>query len=360
VSGRPKILIVDDEKRICESCAGVLLGDGWKTESRYDGESGSAAYAEVRPDVVLLDLKLPDGDGLSVLERIRERDGDAVVVVITGYATIQSAVNSIKRGAFDFLPKPFTPDELRIIARRALDRRRLLTEAERLRRDQQRMRDHFIAMVSHQLRTPLVAVRQYHEVLLEGLAGEMSGEQRDIVIRSGKRIDELLRLIRDWLTLSRLDEQSVRERSEDFDLVPLLGEILELAAPAAAEREVTFTLPEEKTFPVRGARDLLREALSNVVVNACLYNRKGGRVRIEAEKSPGGFLVRVADTGPGIDEDELPKVFDEFARGRNSRGVPGTGLGLALTRRVLELMGGGVEIQSEAGKGTTVSLRWPA
>lgn len=359
MSGRSKFLIIDDEKNICDSCSAVLRAEGWLTEARMNGATGLAAFSEWRPDIVFLDLKMPDLGGLTVLNRILKQDGNAVIVVITGYATIQSAVDSIKQGAFDFLPKPFTPEELRMIARRALERRRLLEEAAALRSEKRRMRESFIAMVSHQLRTPLAAVKQYQDVLLDGIAGVLAPEQMEIITRSQKRIDELLNLIREWLSFSRMDAAAARGEAEAFDLVPLLREILDVTQAAASGKSISLPPLPETPFPVRGVRDLLREALSNVLMNAFLYNREGGEVQIGLEREGGEVRVRISDTGVGIDPDEKPRIFDEFFRGSRNRKIPGTGLGLAIVKRVLERHAGAVEVESEPEKGTTVTLRWP-
>jgi len=356
---RKKILIIDDEKKIGDSCSEALKREGWQTVSRLNGETGLAAYSDFQPDVVLLDLRMPDLDGMTVLKRIRARDENAVVVVITGYATIQSAVDSIKRGAFDFLPKPFTPGELRMIARRALERRRLLEEAEILRLDKRRMREDFIAMVSHQLRTPLVAVKQYHDVLLDGITGPLSPDQKDVIFRSRKRVDEMLTLIRDWLALSRMDGNTARAESAPFDLIPLLRDVVEVVCSSAGESSLSISFPSEAAFPVHGVRDLMREALINVLVNAVRYNREDGKVDIVLERGDGEARIRVIDTGVGIDPDERPRIFEEFFRGSRVKGIPGTGLGLAIVKRILDLHDGAVDVESGPGSGTAVTLRWP-
>jgi two-component system sensor histidine kinase/response regulator len=356
---KPRILIIDDEKNICDSLIRVCRAEGYEAVSAPDGQSGLDLLSQFKPDAVFCDLKMPGLSGFEVLERGLAQDPHAVFVVITGYATIGSAVESIKKGAFDFLPKPFTPEELRIIARRALARSRLLHETDRLRREKERMQEKFMGMVSHQLRSPLVAVRQYHDVLLEGMAGELSGEQREILGRSRHRLNELLELIRDWLSFSRLDEKAVRANAERFALRPFLKEITAFLQKSVEEKKVRIILPEDDGITVCGDRRLLKEALVNCLSNAVQYNRAGGEVAVHVSRDEGGVSIRIRDTGMGIPDQDLEKIFDEFFRCRETRDIPGTGLGLAIVKRIIELHGGTVGVTSRLGEGSEFTLRLP-
>jgi two-component system sensor histidine kinase/response regulator len=341
---KPRILIIDDEKNICDSLIRVCRAEGYEAVSAPDGQSGLDLLSQFKPDAVFCDLKMPGLSGFEVLER---------------YATIGSAVESIKKGAFDFLPKPFTPEELRIIARRALARSRLLHETDRLRREKERMQEKFMGMVSHQLRSPLVAVRQYHDVLLEGMAGELSGEQREILGRSRHRLNELLELIRDWLSFSRLDEKAVRANAERFALRPFLKEITAFLQKSVEEKKVRIILPEDDGITVCGDRRLLKEALVNCLSNAVQYNRAGGEVAVHVSRDEGSVSIRIRDTGMGIPDQDLEKIFDEFFRCRETRDIPGTGLGLAIVKRIIELHGGTVGVTSRLGEGSEFTLRMP-
>ena len=115
-----KILIIDDEEVVLDSCARILEGGNYDIATARNGALGLRRLHEFQPDLVFVDLKMPGLSGFEVLEKIRDVDPTIVTIVITGYGTVSSAVDSMKKGAFDFLPKPFTPDELRLIARRGL------------------------------------------------------------------------------------------------------------------------------------------------------------------------------------------------------------------------------------------------
>lgn len=359
VLSKPRILIIDDEPKICDSLIRVFDALGYQTKFATDGESGLELYSDFQPDVVICDLKMPGISGFDVMEKLLAENPDAVFVVITGYATISSAVESIKKGAFDFLPKPFTPDEIRIITRRALAQSRLLKETAELRREKERMQEKFIAMVSHQLRSPLVAVRQYHDVLLEELAGGLNTEQREILMRSQFRLDELLSLIRDWLSFSRLDEKTVKANTERFYLRTLLDEAVSLLQRTADKKNVKFTLPDDHSLSIAGDKRLLKEALVNCLANAVQYNREGGRVIIETVLQPGRICVLIGDTGIGIPPEDQERVFEEFYRSRRTKEIPGTGLGLAIVKRIIELHGGSVSVRSRPGEGSEFSICLP-
>jgi signal transduction histidine kinase len=294
-----------------------------------------------------------------VLKGILVEDPAAIVIVITGYATISSAVESIQEGAYDFLPKPFAPDELRVITRRALERTRLLKESAGLRREKERLQEKFIAMVSHQLRSPLVAVRQYHEVLLEGLAGNVTDEQREILERSQYRLNELLSLVKDWLSFSRLEENSIRDNSEKFKLQTLLEELKELLQPSAEQKQIRLILPVDDTTFLYADRKMLKEALFNCLSNAIQYNREGGEVSVHISREEGSISVRIRDTGVGIPSKDQARIFDEFFRCRQSDDIPGTGLGLAIVKRIIELHGGSVSVLSREGEGSEFTLLLP-
>ncbi len=367
MSENAAILVIDDEEAIRDSCRQVLSRAGYRTRTAEDGNVGLEKITETKPDLVLVDLKMPGPGGMEVLEKIAEIDANIVCVVITGYATIESAVEAMKRHAYDFLSKPFTPDQLRIVVRRGLERRRLAIESERLRREKQMMRENFITLVSHQLRSPLASIRQYFAVVKEGFAGDVTDKQKQILEKANKYLDDLMQLINDWLGMSHIDSGHIAEKFESVALGSVLSEILELAKPLAETGKVTLELRLGHSTPkIRGDRESLKQAISNIVSNAIRYNRQGGTVVIstrgEAQETRDEVVVEICDTGIGISQDNLPFVFDEFFRvkGSQTQHVTGSGLGLPIAKRMIEVHNGHIEVQSELGKGTTFSIFLPA
>jgi two-component system sensor histidine kinase/response regulator len=355
-----KILIIDDEAVICSSCTQVLVEDGYRVESTQTGQAGVEKYRAAPFDVVFLDLKMPGMSGMEVLENLRSIDKNVIAVVITGYATIESAVESIKKGAFDFLPKPFTPDELRVIARRAFEQKRLLVETEKLRHEKERMREQFVSMVSHQLKVPLVAVQQYFEVILGGLAGDINDQQKQMIERSHKRIGELLKLIDDWLSFSRIDKERIAPQFSEFDLVELIKGTIEFLKPLADEKKVKLVLENRDSRMITAHKDFIREALTNLINNAIIYNKEDGKVVVKVSTDQNKVLIEISDTGIGIEKDVLPNIFDEFYRDKRVKLTLGSGLGLSIVKRIIEAHDGVIEVQSTVDTGSVFTIELPS
>jgi two-component system sensor histidine kinase/response regulator len=362
IAQKATILVIDDEEAMRDSCFQVLSKDGYTAETADNGNTGLQKIREVKPDLVLVDLKMPGMGGMELLEKIREIDPTIISVVITGYATIESAVEAMKRNAYDFLPKPFTPDQLRIVIQRGLERRRLVEESVRFRREKEMMRENFVTLVSHQLRSPLASVKQYFKVIHEGFAGQVTDKQKEMIEKAEEYIDRLLRLINDWLDLSRVEAGRIVETFEPVFLGSVLSETLETLIPQAEAKKVIIELNvDEYLPPVNGDPKCLKEAFLNIVSNAIKYNREGGKVIIRVEKKDDGLGVEISDTGIGISQENLPFIFDEFFRvkTRQTQYINGTGLGLAIAKRIIDAHNGCIKVTSEPDRGTTFSILLP-
>ncbi len=192
------IVVIDDDEGMRIACRKTLTKSGHRVETFENGALGLEGVAQLKPDLVLVDLKMPGLDGNEVIARVRELEPDIVVVVITGYATIDTAVAAMKAGAYDFLPKPFSPDELRIITARALERRRLAQEKRRSDVERELLKRRFVTFVSHQLQAPLVAIYQYLDVMRQlGDTPETAAKRRDWYERCLARVQEMQCLIKD-------------------------------------------------------------------------------------------------------------------------------------------------------------------
>jgi two-component system sensor histidine kinase/response regulator len=362
ISEKGTILVIDDEQAMRDSCREVLTKDGYRIETAEDGDSGLDKVREIQPDLVLVDLKMPGLDGMEVLERINEIDPNIVSVVITAYATIESAVEAMKRHAYDFLTKPFTPDQLRVVIKRGLERRRLAIESARLQQEKEVMKKNFITLVSHQLRSPLASVKQYFGVLREGFAGEVSSKQREMIEKAGRYVDDLLQLINDWLNMSRIDAGDITNTFETVDLVSLFSNTIELLEPLAETRKVALKLDLcDSPSAIEGDPESLKGAFTNLISNGINYNREGGTVTVSMKDNGEGLVVEIRDTGIGISRDNLHFIFDEFFREKRkeARDVRGSGLGLPIAKRIIEAHDGFIKVASEVGKGSTFRVFLP-
>ena len=242
------IVVIDDDYAMRLSCSKILSKMGLRVEAFENGARGLEGVAELKPGLVVVDLKMPGISGLEVISRVHEIDPQIIMVVITGYATIDTAVEAMKSGAYDFLPKPFSPDELRMIINRGLDRRRLALESQRGEVERALLKRRFVTFVSHQLRTPLVAIHQYLDVLKHlDQTKDDPARRQEWIDRCLKRTEELQNLITDWLTLARVEGGTLVKERVEVDLKPIISGILASYEEMAAAEQVSLEAvwPEE-------------------------------------------------------------------------------------------------------------------
>lgn len=477
------ILIADDEPAIRNGCRRVLAACQARLEIAGTGAEAMEKLGARDFDVAIIDLIMPSFGGMEVLDRLAEADNPVVPIVITAHASIETAVEAIKRGAFDYLPKPFVPLELITRVERALRWRRLRQEADRrlteldtektrlraivgsladgvlisnlqgeavlcnraacqalgidechgeprpvdsvvqdevlrslirqametvgseeegvegpalttqlTQGDQvymarvvpipgaqglplgaatvlrdvtqimqlERAKSQFMSMVAHELKTPLAAVQGYLQAIL--VAQSTSPEKvRDIITRSGERVEGMTQLVRDLLDLSRADMLPTRQVQE-LQLAEVVSEIVEHQQHFAEATGVTLRVAIPKELPaLKMDREELGRILTNLVSNAIKYNLPGGEVVVSAEADAAGMHLSVQDTGLGIPAAALPRLGQEFFRVNlpDRRGTVGTGLGLSLVKRTVQSYGGELEVQSELGAGSTFTVHLP-
>ena len=285
-----------------------------------------------------------------------------MTIVITGFATISSAVEAMQRGAFDFLPKPFTPDELRLITRRGLEKRKLVLETLALRREKEMLREHFAAIVSHELKSPLAAVQQY----LFGLSGELSNQLTEDQLRRFERIqsriDDLMKLIHTWLRAITVDIESIKENFKPTAISAVISKAVENVEPHAIRKDISIHTSLQDGIPsIFGDEGTLVEAVVNVLGNAIKYSPSGNLVEITASNNNDQVVIVVQDKGIGISNEDLPFIFEDFYTGRSNQQIKkGSGVGLALTGRIIEAHQGTISVESELGKGSTFEMCFPA
>jgi signal transduction histidine kinase len=224
-----------------------------------------------------------------------------------------------------------------------------------------RMKSDFLSMVAHELRSPLVSIRQIHSVLLEGLAGPLDKKQEDFVQRSINKIDSLVALINDLLDMARVEAGVAVQRRVSVDLRPIIEELVRLISPRAEEQGVEIHCSFENLKIVQADPKNMEEVFNNLISNAINYSPDGGVVAISV-RGLGEYLeIMVEDKGVGIPPEELPKIFDRFYRVKDprTRKVMGTGLGLSIVKGIVEAHHGSIDVQSTVGKGTTFKILLP-
>ncbi len=365
-----KILIVDDEAGMRSGAERSLEGFevplddfsdrvGFSIRTAATGMEAVDIIAADKPDVVLLDYKLPDITGLDVREKAGEAGRDIIVVMITAFASLDVAVSATKRGAFDFLAKPFTPEELRSTVQKAARHIYLQRKAKRLEEEKRQVRFEFISVLAHELKSPLAAVEGYMHLIKERLKGEELAAYDSMVDRSLVRIGGMRKLVMDMLDLTRLESGRKKREITQLDLVKQARSAAEAVAEQAKAAAVALELrlPEELKFNAdAGEMDII---LNNLMTNAVKYTKPGGKATLTLETSDGWTAITCADTGIGMTKEETARLFREFVRIKNehTRNIPGSGLGLSIMNKVIQLYGGEIGVESEYGKGTTFRVR---
>lgn len=358
---RRRILLIDDEEVVLDSCLAILEGGEHDVATASNGAQGLDKARAWSPDLVFVDLKMPGMPGIQVLDVIRSMDPTIVCIVFTGFATIGAAVEAMQVGAYDFLPKPFTPEEFRTMVRRGLEQRALLVERAALRREREALRENFAAIVSHELRSPLAAVQQNLFVTIRELEGTVSEDQQRRLERMSSRIGDLLALVNRWLRGFSIDVAPLKESFRPVAISTPVANAVESAETEAVRKAVEIEVAIDSAATVLGDEGALTEALLNLVGNAVKYSREGGRVVVSAVSRDGKVVISVTDTGVGIPAADLPRIFDAFYRGQaGESSVAGAGIGLALTRRIVEAHGGSIAASSDPGRGSVFVIELPA
>jgi signal transduction histidine kinase len=223
-------------------------------------------------------------------------------------------------------------------------------------------RAQFVRTVTHELRSPVGGAQSLLRVLLKQMSGELNPTQQDIIHRVETRLDSLMALINDLLALAAMTTRGFQDKPEPVALVPEVRGAVEQRAFEAQEKNISLSLTPPQGNPwVRAGHEGLAHILGNLIGNAVKYTPAGGRVTVSLETRGASAVVSVADTGIGIPEDELPRLWQEFFRASNARksGIVGTGLGLSIVKRRVEAYGGMISVHSRVGEGTTFSVSLP-
>ncbi len=476
---QPRVLVVDDEVRIQRACQRLLTEEGCDVEVAQNGIQGLKMIEEKHFDIILLDLMMPGMSGLDVLKDVKSRHPDTVVIIITGYATLEHSIETMKKGAFDFLSKPFSPQELRLVISKAIEFIRTLqdiaTEKSRMRvmintlnngvlttdnqkrialanpaflkmigcrktsvighnvsefikdarlldmidqaikqpadtfaeitdemtmpfskekeemiigircipfRDRlnrnlgsitvlnditalkkiDQLKSDFVSMVAHEIKSPLNSILMQLNVVLDGLAGELTEKQKEILQKSSNRIKSLTKLSTELLDLSKIESGLINQDREELNLVELISGQIAFYQDKADSKSIRLTTKEtKKEIWMMGNRINIEEVVSNLISNALRYSPNGGTITAWADEKSDCAKIAVSDTGLGIPQNDLEHIFDKFFRVKNekTRNINGTGLGLAIVKSIVEAHHGTIEVESQVNKGTCFSTYFP-
>jgi signal transduction histidine kinase len=418
-----KLLIVDDEESVAVTMQAILQLDGHEVEMSTRGDEAIKRIGETTYDLVLTDLRLDDLDGMQIVAEARRRAPETIVIVLTGYASLESAVKALREGAYDYLLKPCDVEDLRATVTRGLERRRVgqqlherVLELEAANRTIGRMnaelegrvaaatadlegrlqelaaakaetQDHleklreldklksqFLSIASHELKTPITAMSGFVQIAVRRLrrridrAKPADPEQgsEDVTLLEhfevvNRQTTKLARLVDELLDVSRIESGRLEFRVADVDLAALAAEVVTRLEMVASEHVLKVSREGERLV-VRGDRDHIEQVLNNLISNAIKYSPSGRGVDIHLGTATDGMvLLSVADHGMGIRAAELESIFGLFYRSpdREARDVGGMGLGLYISKEIVDRHGGRIWAESRTGQGTTFYVALP-
>jgi signal transduction histidine kinase len=380
------ILLIDDNADM-RAYVSDLLRQQWTVEVAATGLEALDMLARRTPDLVLSDVMMPDLDGFALLHQLRSKPAtrQVPIILMSARAGEAATVQGLEGGADDYLVKPFSARELlarvsaqlrmqqiRRQAQEALeatvqDRTRALqertTELERANHrllELERMKSEFLASMSHELRTPLNAIIGFSELMREFSPEELTGpdvaEYLEHIHRSGVL---LLHLIGDILDLARIESGRLQLHRQTFNLQGVLRQAADLVAARAELKNIALVLPESSVTVVAD-RTRMTQVLINLLTNAVKFTPDRGTVQVLFQHQPDYLVVQVADTGVGIPEADQERIFQPFEQISGSVGdESGTGLGLTISRRLVEAHGGSLTVESRPRHGSTFTVRLP-
>jgi signal transduction histidine kinase len=394
----PRILIVDDERHNRQLLEVMLRPEGFLPLTAMSGEEALAMVAQQPPDLILLDIMMPGMDGYQVVARIKEdlATRNIPIIMVTALDDRDARLSGLRAGAEDFLTKPVDRAELCVRVRNLLRLKaygdyydkysqmledevssrtadlvertkslRLLTEQEERRKDQLRFKDEFLSHVSHELRSPLTAIKQFTTILLGGLAGELSKDQLQYLEIVLKNIQQLQAMIDDLLEVTRLETAKLTVELESVSVSDAVTDTFNTLKVTARAKGVTLAcdLPPDLP-PAHADQTRLRQILIILVDNAIKFSSDGGPVEIQArvlQEDPHFLIFDVSDTGCGISLETAERIFERLYQvsGPAWTSRKGLGLGLYICKELVTQQGGQIWVKSEPEKGSTFSFLLP-
>ncbi len=396
-----KILAADHDPSILDELAAALREEGHDVIQARSGEEVLQMLAVQPVDCILLQRDLPGMGGTEACMRIKRSSSvrSIPLIMLVDEPSHGTVVDALSDGADDCLVKTSDVQVLRARVRAQLRRKQFEDESRHVRaglmvkeleasqaraarelaasraellaaleqknrelEQANRVKTEFVSRMSHELRTPLNAVIGFSQLLAANADAPLDARQLSQVEAIRQAGCHLLALVNDVLDVSRIESGQLHFDNAAVPLVEPLDEVVELLASQAKASSVVFECSYRDQLPAWawGDRVRIRQALLNVVSNAIKYNQPRGTVRIDMSTDDGRVCVQVADTGMGMTDEQMQHLYEPFNRlGRERDGIEGTGIGLTLTRQLLDLMHGALEIASEPGNGTTVRLMLP-
>jgi two-component system, sensor histidine kinase and response regulator len=368
------ILVIDDEEGIRESIKRALRNFKMSLsyiESDYAFTVDVAETAEIglemmktkQYDILLLDNQLPGMHGVDLLKLLHESQRDILTIMITAFASIETAITATKNGAYDFLTKPFTPQELKDAILKASKHFILTNSAKKLEAEKKKIRFEFISVLSHELKSPIAAISNYLKLMEKRIAGNDIAAYDEFIKRSEIRIKDMEKLIFDLLDLTRIESGEKKRVLSPVRIDTIVNESLSNFKEEIQKRSLNVE-SELSEIEFNSDKTEIEIIVNNFISNAIKYNVDNGKIKVFLGTDNGSLKFSVADTGIGIEPKDQEKLFKEFSRIKNEKtaNISGSGIGLSTVKKIISLYNGSVDVKSEYGKGSvfTVILRQQA
>lgn len=371
---RLKVLIVDDEPGICSGISRILSKYSvdfpfleeeftFETQEVGSGEEAIEVIDKQGADIVLLDNKLPGMYGIDVLEYINKKQIDCNVMMITSYASLDLAIKATNNGAYNFVPKPFTPQELKTSIESITKNLYLRRMTKKLNNEDKQIRNQFLTVLSHELKLPLGAIEGYLRVMKERLSGDRIDAYDEMINRSLERMKGIRSLITDLLDLTKIESDKKNKVFKKVDIKDIAVSSREMISPMAIQKNVKIIIDsEQEEVFFHADPETIEIIFNNLISNAVKYNKDNGEVRCVITDLPELVRITVSDTGIGMSGEDLSRLFQEFVRIKNekTRKITGSGLGLSITRKIVEdIYHGVISVKSIPDEGTTFTIELP-
>jgi two-component system, sensor histidine kinase and response regulator len=367
----PNILVVDDTPENLQLLSGMLKGSGYKARPVPSGEMALRAAANDPPDLILLDINMPEMNGYQVCERLKADASLASipVIFISALNETMDKVKAFSLGGVDYITKPFQFEEVHARVETHLKLRQLQKELEcrnrqlqenydRL-RELETLRDNLVHMIIHDLRSPLGLMAGYVDLIRAKLGGKLAPTEMGYVDIVGKHTEHLLDMVTTLLDVSRMEANQMPLRRERFDLVAEARSVVDALGALAGKRRVNVEA-QPASVQANADKDVIRRVIGNLVGNALKYTPDDGCIRITVGTKDSMVRLDVADTGPGIPAEYHTKIFEKFGQVDKQAPRHSTGLGLTFCKLAVEAHGGRIGLESVVGKGSTFWITLPA
>jgi signal transduction histidine kinase len=340
-----RILVIDDENIVLKSFQRIFSNEKYIIETANSGEAGLEKVNSGKYDIVITDLKMPGIGGIEVLRQVREKHPDITVIIFTGFANIETARDAIRLGAFDYVPKPFTPEELRDVVHNAVKSRQEKSDSKML---------DLMAIVSHELKSPVSVVHTTADTLHRGYFGKLEPEQQKVVEAILRNCLYLEDIIRSYIDLSKMELDDLDSFKKNINFInDIVKPVIEIPENMNNIKEMPIIADLKDNPEIIGDPDLLKIVVTNLVSNAIKYGEQGTKILVKVFKEGDKCVFSIYNKGVGMTEEQISqKLFKKYSRLKQTgtEGVKGSGLGLYICKKIIEKHNGILGVNSEVGK----------